>query len=50
MSVVKPKPKQLLWPITKDPENSIVQLNLEAITGSAGKLARASHDWFWFYF
>ena len=50
LSAVKPKPKLLLWPITKDAEQSIVQTKLEAITRSAGKLVRASHDWFWFYF
>ena len=30
-------------------EQSIIQSNLEAITRSEGKLARASHDWFLFY-
>ena len=34
----------LLWPITKDAEQSIVQSKLEVITRRAGKLERASHD------
>ena len=38
MSAVKQKPKQLLWPITKDAEQSIVQSKLKAVTQSAGNL------------
>ena len=34
MSVGKPKPKYLLWPIKKDGDNSVNQSKLEAITCS----------------
>ena len=31
MSVVKPKPKQLLWPIKKDRDNPVSQSKLEVL-------------------
>ena len=47
MSVVKPKPKLLLWPIKKDGDNPVNQSKLEIITRSRHKarenvLARAT--------
>ena len=47
LSVVKPKPKLLLWPITTDEDNPINQLEREA---SAVKRVRVSHDWVCYYF
>ena len=37
MSVVKPKPKKLLWPIKKDGHNPVNQSKLEVITCSRHK-------------
>ena len=52
---LKPKPKLLLWPITRDGDNPVNQSKIEVITRSQHKGrenagARARNDWFWFYF
>ena len=47
---IKKLKKLLLLSITKDADQSIAQSKLDVITRGAGKLARASHDWFWFDF
>ena len=43
MSVVKPKPKQLLWPIKKDGDNPVNQSNLEVITRGRHKARENVH-------
>lgn len=37
MSVIKPKPKQLLWPITRDASSTMTQSEYQAIISSRGK-------------
>ena len=52
LSVVKPKPKQLLWPIATDVNNTTSQSEFEADTCN-WRQARENggkHDWFWFGF
>ena len=43
MSVVKPKAKQLLWPIKKDGDNPVNQSKLEVITSSRHKARENVH-------
>ena len=43
MSVVKPKPKKLLWPIIKDGDNPLNQSKLEVITRSRHKARENVH-------
>ena len=43
MSVVKPKPKKLLWPIKKDRNNPVNQSKLEVITRSRHKARENVH-------
>ena len=43
MSVVKPKPKLLLWPIKKDRGNPVNQSKLEVITRSRHKARENVH-------
>ena len=43
MSVVKPKPKELLWPIKKDGDNPVNQSKLEVITRSRHKARENVH-------
>ena len=43
MIVVKPKPKQLLWPINKDGDNPVNQSKLEVITRSRHKARENVH-------
>ena len=43
MSVVKPKPKQLLWPIKQDGDNPVHQSKLEVIKRSRLKARENVH-------
>ena len=43
MSVVKQKPKELLWPIKKDGDNPVNQSKLEVITRSRHKARENVH-------
>ena len=43
MSVVKPKPKLLLWPIKKDGNNPVNQSKLKVITSSRHKARETVH-------
>ena len=43
MSVVKPKPNLLLWPIRKDADNQVNQSKLEVITRSRQKARENVH-------